>query len=126
MVLRDGKLKRRSGAAVGAEIMGAVASEEPDGSGASVEVASASAFKGTGVKIEGETGISYSELKAQLRAGHWRPMLPFVLAGAGLLLTCVSVALILLIVIEDRFVALIFAGVITYTVVRIIAGFAKA
>lgn len=119
----SGKPTRRSGPDVGAEVMGAPASDEGEIGATLLEK---SAFVGTGVAEAREAGISYVEIKRLLQAREWRAALPPLLGMLGLYFFIVFGALALWFGLHDKLVATLIAGVGLFTMVRIAYDFVRA
>ena len=75
MFVAKGKLTRRSGQSVGAEVMAGTGYGDDlarDAGTISGGAAGPGAFRGRGAKLEGDVSVGYAEIKAAVRAGRWR------------------------------------------------------
>lgn len=124
-----GKTSTSSGQAVGAATMGAAASHddlEPDHGTVGAELARAGAFRGKGVKLEGEASIGYGEVKAAMREERWRDALPALMAMVGMTGAVCLGLLAAVVKAESKLVIGLFAAVFWYAFVRIWVEFARA
>ena len=122
MVLTQGEIQQRSGAAVGAEIMAEQMVDETNGYVTTPQTV----FKGKAKAVEGEASISLAEVRQQLRSGHWRQMLPVLLTIAGLVGLLAFGALTAWVAIDNKLVAGLIVIVAAYALVRIGMTIARA
>lgn len=118
MLASRGETRVRRGPQVGAEMMAGEADEET--------IHGVSAFKGKGIAVEREVRFSFSEIKAQVRAGRWKEVLPALLAMAGLLGLLLFGALALLAGLDNKLVGGLALLVVLYVVARQAIEFARA
>lgn len=123
MLVVRGETTRRSGPDVGAEIMGSGAGEDD---GVQVTLLEKSVFKGAGVSVSREAGISYVEMKRLLGEGNWKAALPPLLAAVGLFGMIVFGVIALWIALDDKLIATLIAAPILYTMARIARDFLRA
>lgn len=115
----SGRTRRRSGRAVGAEIMSGQMSDEGE------TLAGGTVFKGTGVAVTREAELSFAEIKGMIRAR--RPeAIPALLAVGGLLCFVLFGAVALWLGLDDKLVGTVVMLVVLYTVGRIVVGFVRA
>jgi hypothetical protein len=111
---------------VGAEVFGQLADGSDQEDGASVVLAEHSAFRGTGVKIEGEAEVGYGEIKAAFRQKRWRQALPALLAMGGLSGLLAFGSLALLVRWQEKLLGALVVALVFYTLIRIGIEFARA
>ncbi len=119
-----GETTRRSGREVGAEIMGSIGGEEPEG--VSVPILEKSAFVGTGVEVSREVEMSYAEVKQLVRDRQWRAALPPLLVIGGMFGLIVFGVVALWLKLDVKLVATLIAAVVLFTMGKIGLGFIRA
>jgi hypothetical protein len=119
-----GHTQKRSGPEVGAEIMSATMSATEDEGG--MTLAEGTVFAGKAVAVSVEAEISYAEIKGYLRAGQIYAVLPVLIAMAGLLGLLVFGALALWLKLDSKWLGAAIAGVVLFTVGRIVVAFIRA
>ncbi|NLG27556.1 MAG: hypothetical protein GX557_06570 [Chloroflexi bacterium] len=129
MFVAKGKLTRRSGQSVGAEVMAGTGYGDDlarDAGTISGGAAGPGAFRGRGAKLEGDVSVGYAEIKAAVRAGRWREALPTLMAMVGLT-GAVCVGLLAAVVrAENKLVTGVFAAMFWYAFVRVWIEYARA
>jgi hypothetical protein len=95
-LIERGQTRRAQGPGVGAEIMAEKMGRETATSG-KTPLVQKTGFVGSGWAVEREAEYSWSEIRAAMRGGHIRTVLPALLVCAGMLgfLSCLSLALLL-------------------------------
>lgn len=119
-----GETTRRSGREAGAEIMGSIGGEEPEG--VSIPVLEKSVFVGTGVSVTRETEMSYADVKQLVRDRRWRTALPPLLVIGGMFGLIVFGVLALWLELDDKLIATLIAAVVLFTMGKIALGFIRS
>jgi hypothetical protein len=121
-LMRSGETRRQSGTDVGAEI---VAERMYHGEFAKPQAQEAH-FEGKAVKVEKETSLGLADIKRQVQAGQWGPILPVLMALAGFVGVLVFGALIAWVAIDNKLIGGLFVVAVSYALVRIVLAFARA
>jgi len=126
LLASSGQTRRRSGPEVGAEVFGALSDGDLEDEKVTIPLAERTVFRGTGIKVERETELSYAEIKAALRERRWRQALPALLVIGGMSALLAFGSLTLLVRWDDRFVGVLIVALVFYTLIRIWIGFIRA
>ncbi len=125
-IVRTGQVRTRSGPEVGAEVMAGLGQEEAEGEQIQVFGAEKQAFKGTGIKHEGEVEMSFKELKRLLAGGDVRAALPPTIVAIGLAGTLLFGGLAFFSGLEDKLIGGLLAALGIFTVLRMVYDFVRA
>ncbi len=112
---------RREDGEIGREIMG-----EQSGGDWQSPIGQKTAFKGKAIMVERQSTISFTELKEQIKSGHWRDVLPFLLAVGGFLGLLFFGSLALLVALDDKLIGGLIAAVGIVSVFRVLIRMVKA
>lgn len=83
-------------------------------------------FKGKAVAVQGEAEVSFDEVKALIRAGHWRYAAPVLLLIGSLFGLFLFGALAILVGVENKLVGGVALAIALYAILRTLIGFARA
>ena len=121
-----GQTQRRSGDEVGRELMSEFMEDDED---EATVLAEKTVFKGKAASAEAGVSISLGEIKGMLTSGEWRRALPLLLALGGFLGLFLFGGLAGLAAAESsdgRVIAVVFAGIALYAIVRVGIGIARS
>ena len=119
MLISSGQTQRRSGDHIGANII-------DDGEDESVFTSQGSVFKGKATQVDIESSYSFAEIKSQVAEGHWKTVLPVILVAGGLIGLLLFGSFALFMGMGNKLVGGIIAAIISFSIIRIMIGFARA
>ena len=121
-LIAHGQTSRRSGPAVGAEIMADQMADDSEG----YTVAQQTFFKGKATEVNREASISFADIKHKMRTGQTGEVVPFLLAMAGFVGLFLFGSLTAFVAIGDLLIGgLIVAGAF-YAIIRMAIEFIRA
>ena len=126
MLVRSGTTERKSGAAVGADLMADVFEDNETGGIDLSTGVETSFFRGEAELVIIQAGHSFSEIKDLLATGSLQTVLPVLLTMTGLIGMLFFGALTLFQVLNERWLAYILLGLVVYSIVRISIQFLRA
>lgn len=121
LLVGSGETTRRSGEAVGAQMMGDQMDDEWEPT-----ISSASLFKGKASEVEVSASVSFADIKGAVASGNWRQVLPALLAMGGLIGLLVFGALAAFVIIDDKLIGGVILAFVLFAVVRAVLGFLRA
>lgn len=121
VLLAKGETTFREGEEVGLEIM---EGEQDDDS--EIPIAEKAVFKGKAKSVGREASISFSEIKSEIRSGNWDQALPILLAVGGLLGLLFFGSIAVFLAIDNKMIGGLLAGIVIFTVFRIVYRLIKA
>ena len=118
-----GQVQTSTGSDVGTEV---IARQMVDPEERARTVAQRTFFKGKAVAIQSEAEVGFDEVKALIRAGHWRYAAPVLLLIGSLFGLLLFGALAILVGVENKLVGRVALAIALYAIVRTLNGFARA
>jgi hypothetical protein len=118
-----GQAQTHTGSDVGADVIERQMADQEE---QAHMVARRTYFKGKAVAVRGEADIGFDEVKALVRAGHWRYAAPVLLLIGSLFGLFLFGALAILVGVENRLVGGVALAIALYAIIRTLIGFARA
>jgi hypothetical protein len=118
-----GQVQTRTGSDVGTEV---IARQMVDREEQASTLAQRTHFLGKAVAVRGEAEVGFDEVKALIRAGHWRHAAPILLLIGSLFSVLLFGALAILVGVENKLVGGVALAIALYAIVRTLIGFARA
>lgn len=118
-----GQVQTRTGSDAGTE---AIARRMVDREEQARTVARRTYFKSKAVAVQGEAEVGFDEVKALIRAGHWRYAAPVLLLIGSLFGLLLFGALAVLVGVENKLIGGVALAIALYAIIRTLIGFVRA
>lgn len=118
-----GQVQTRAGSDVGTEVIARQMADREEQAHTSTQ---RTYFQGKAVAIRGEAEVGFDEVKALIRAGHWRHAAPVLLLIGSLFGVLLFGALAILVGVENKLIGGVALATALYAIARTLIGFARA
>jgi len=122
LLVGGGEKTRRSGEAVGAQMM----RDQIDDDDGESNVVGTTIFKGKASKVEVSASVSFKDIKDAVALGDWRGVLPALLGMGGLFGLLFFGALAIFFIVEDKLIGGIVLAFVVFSLTRVVLDFARA